>query len=292
MLNAECQSGTGRGGAKRISFSPCPLRLISYAVFAVLFLSACTTTPPVPDSAYQVASVERLAQLLKDREAALQSMKGFFRFSVKGPGIPFAPPMEGAVTYQRPGALRLRGFSPFGGELFDFMLAQERFRLKDKPNNKQYAGRLADLEHRPGIGGHIWLSVWAINSAIGNNALASDSRTELAEDGERYRLDVTTAAQPAVSTAAAVPNRRRLWFDRRTLQVVQEDRLDDNGAVTATMTFEDFRPVSGDSANGGAALVRPFKVTMKGEPGTLVLKFSEIVSNPTLKPEDLGHPGV
>jgi hypothetical protein len=159
MLNADCQTKTEPGSTTRRSLFFHALRLTPYALL-VLWLSSCATTPPVPDISYQAASAERLTQLLKEREAALQSMKGFFRASIKGPGIPFAPPLEGAVYYQRPGAMRLRGFSPFGGELFDFMLGQDRFRLKVPSEKKEFAGRLADLEHRQGLGGQIWLSVW------------------------------------------------------------------------------------------------------------------------------------
>ncbi len=267
------------------------LRLTPFAFLVALFLASCATAPPIPEVPTQTVTAERLTTLLKEREAALRTMKGLFRASVKGPGIPFSPPVEGAVYYQRPGAMRLRGFTPFGGELFDFMLGQERFRLKVPSEKKEFAGRLSDLEHRPGIGGHIWLSVWAVNSAIGNNGLAKDSTSELIEDGERYRLDVT--APNASAAADSTPLKRRLWFDRRTLQVVQEDRLDAAGAVKASMTFEDFRPVGKESATpmvtaSGEGLVRPYKIIMKGEPGTLTLKFSEIVPNPDLKPEDLG----
>lgn len=259
-----------------------------------LSLVSCATVPPIPEAPPQRVTAERLTLLLKEREAALRSMKGLFRASVKGPGIPFSPPVEGAVYYQRPGAMRLRGFTPFGGELFDFMLGQERFRLIVRSEKKEFAGRLSDLEHRAGIGGQIWLSVWAVNSAIGNNGLAQGSTSELIEDGERYRLDVTSPHPSAAGNGMLV--RRRLWFDRRTLQVVQEDRLDAAGAVKASMTFEDFRQVGMEATTptgtaSGEGLVRPYKITMKGEPGTLTLKFSEIIPNPDLRPEDLGTPG-
>lgn len=273
-----------------------PGRLVAFFILNFsLLLASCATTPPIPEAPPQRVTAERLTLLLNEREAALRSMKGLFRASLKGPGIPFSPPLEGAVYYQRPGAMRLRGFTPFGGELFDFMLGQDRFRLKVPSEKKEYAGRLKDLEHRPGIGGQIWLSVWAVNSAIGNNGLGNGGTSELTDEGERYRLDVTSPNTSA--TANGAPVRRRLWFDRRTLQVVQEDRLDAAGTVKATMTFEDFRQVGLKDGSttaavvtaSGEGLVRPYKIIMKGEPGTLTLKFSEIVPNPELKPEDLGN---
>jgi hypothetical protein len=80
---------------------------------------------------------------------------------------------------------------------------------------------------------------------------------------------------------------RRLWFERRALQLVQEERLRDDGEVEASMTFEDYRGIPRASA---PAMQMPFKVTVvdRVASGSMVLTFHEIVLNPALKPEELG----
>ena len=91
---------------------------------------------------------------------------------------------------------------------------------------------------------------------------------------------------------------RRLWFERRTLLVVQEDRLRGDGEVDATIHYEDFRPL--DSQAGKALpgkspsvppLIRPFKISLedgRGQ-GSVQVTFHEMVPNRPIKTEELGQ---
>jgi hypothetical protein len=112
---------------------------------------------------------------------------------------------------------------------------------------------------------------------------------KLVEDGERYRLDVSGPSQDGVQAI-----QRRLWFERRTLLVVQEDRLSNAGDVEATIQYEDFRSI-GDADGGSAVddvrLLRPFKISLedgKGR-GSVQVTFHEIVPNQPIKASELGH---
>jgi hypothetical protein len=90
---------------------------------------------------------------------------------------------------------------------------------------------------------------------------------------------------------------RRLWFDRRSLQVVQEERLTAAGDVEATALFDDYRPVGsvGDGSISVATtsevtnLVKPFRITVQDGQGRgfIFLTFHEIVPNTAIKPEEL-----
>ena len=281
--------------AARRAHGPEPGRATPHAVLVFLLLAGCATAPPsIPEGPLQEATAEQLTRLLAEREAAVHSLKGLFRATVKGAGIPFTQRLEGTLHYQRPDSLRLKGFTPFGTEVFDFVLGKERFTLR-LPAGKQYAGSLADLEGGRGLGSHVRLSVWAVNGAIGNGALPKDTAATLVNEGDLYRLEVKAAA-PAAGPGPLTAI-RRIWFDRRTLQVVKEDRLDAKGTVEATMTFEDFRPLSEGTPEevqgpaGGSLLIRPFKITTESGQDRLVLTFSEIIRNPVLRPEDLGTAG-
>ena len=96
--------------------------------------------------------------------------------------------------------------------------------------------------------------------------VATNETVQPAEDGERYRLDILGPSEDGVQTI-----QRRLWFERRTLLVVREDRLSNAGDVEATIQYEDFRPI-GD-ANGGSAVgdvtlrCRPFKISLEDGKG-------------------------
>ena len=67
--------------------------------------------------------------MLSQREAAIQTMKGLFSAKVRGGIIPIASRVEGALYYRRPKAMRLRGFTAIGSELFEFVQAEDQFTI-------------------------------------------------------------------------------------------------------------------------------------------------------------------
>ncbi|MFM8552070.1 MAG: hypothetical protein ACKOCD_07130 [Nitrospiraceae bacterium] len=239
------------------------------------------------EPALQEDTAARLVQLLKEREAALQTVKGLFRAQVKGVGSFFLQRVEGAMYYRRPDALRLQGFNQVGGPLFDFVVADDQYRLRLPTSAKLYTGRVGDLQDIGVIGKPIQLSLLAMSGAVGTAPVGEGERTALAEDGDRYRLDVMAAPDGSADRAAP---QRRIWFDRRSLHVVQEDRMSRSGQLEATVRFEDFRVVQESSLPQGAGqILKPFKVTIQAGQGmgALQLTFHEIVPNPLLRPEDL-----
>ena len=83
-------------------------------------LAGCTLTTSKEELALRQVTAQELTILLHHREAAIQSLKGLFSAKVRGGLIPIASRVEGTVYYRQPNALRLRGFTPIGNELFDF----------------------------------------------------------------------------------------------------------------------------------------------------------------------------
>jgi hypothetical protein len=240
-------------------------------------------------------TAEELTTLLRKREASIQSMKGLFRAKVRGGLIPIVSRVEGTVYYRRPNALRLRGFTPLGNELFDFVQADDLYKLRLPIEGKTYAGHKADLKDFGKLARFSRLSVWAVGGVLGTNSIAKDEMVKVAEERGRYRLDVY-----APVTAGTSPSRmpiRRVWFDRRLL-VVQEDWLGSSGEVEATIQYDDFRPLdelgrlpvqaTGDQ---DVRLFRPFKISLedgRGQ-GTVQVTFYEMHHNEVIKEEDLGQ---
>jgi hypothetical protein len=252
---------------------------------AAMGASGCALWQAKPEVPLKEATAEQLTVLLQERKASIQTMKGLFRAQIAGSGIPIAQRVEGAMYYRRPEALRLQGFNHLGGKLFEFSQNKTHYRLDLPAEGKRFAGSLEDLQQAR-IGRLLQLSRWAVGGVVGGDAPAGESRAVLSEDGDRYRLDVFQS-MPAGRLL------RRLWFERQSLQVVQEERLRDNGDVEASMTFEDYRGIPAAPAAEGAgpsATRMPFKVTVvdRAVSGSMVLTFHEIVLNPALKPEELG----
>ncbi|MGH7251486.1 MAG: LolA family protein [Nitrospiraceae bacterium] len=273
------------------------MRKLSFLIFLFPLLAAmagCATWRAQPP--LRAATAEQLVELLREREAAIRTLKGLFRAQIKAPGLPIAQQVEGAVFYRRPDALRLQGFNRLGGELFEFVLGEDVYRLRLPTTGQVLTGRVTELDRIGRLGRPFQLSAWAVSGAVGIAPVSDQEKVLLSEDGDRYRMDVLTPGEPD-GVPAGRPT-RRLWFERRSFQVVREDRLTPGGEVEATMQLEDFRPVD-FSPNGqppssvsrvmADPMVKPFKILMRDGQGqgTLWLTFHEIVPNPSLKPEEL-----
>jgi outer membrane lipoprotein-sorting protein len=235
------------------------------------------------------ATVEELTALLSQREAAIQTMKGLFSAKVRGGIIPIASRVEGALYYRRPNAMRLRGFTAIGSELFEFVQTGDQFMLRLPTMGRVLSGSPSDMSEMGKLARPFQLSVWAMGGLLGTGTIAKDEAAVLVEDGDRYRLDVSG---PSSNGAQFI--RRRLWFERQTWLVVREDRLTESGHVEATIQYEDFRAIGEADATVAASagrLLRPFKISLedgKGQ-GSVQVTFHEMIPNQPLTATDLAQ---
>ncbi|MGH7257971.1 MAG: hypothetical protein ACREIM_06295 [Nitrospiraceae bacterium] len=243
------------------------------------------------------ATADELTALLAEREAAIHTMKGLFSAKITGGILPIGQRVEGTVFYQRPNALRLRGFTALGGELFEFVQSNDEYKLRLPSMGREVNGRSSEPEKMGQLARPFQLSVWAMSGVLGTRAIAPHERVVLTEDDDHYRLDVFEGSSND-GDGSPIPV-RRIWFDRRNLQVVREERVSPQGDVEATLQFDDFRPVEqsmsqSTSLNGESTdrqLLRPFKIMMKdgrGQ-GNVQVTFYEIIPNMPIKPSELGQ---
>lgn len=251
--------------------------------------AGCSTTPAREEAPLQQATVEDLTGLLHQRQAAIQSLKGLFSAKVRGGIIPIATRVEGAVYYQRPNAMRLRGFTTVGSELFEFVQMDDQYVLRLPTMGRVLSGQGSDTSEMGKLARPFQLSIWAMGGVLGTGALLPDESAALHEQGDRYRLDISGTRSDGTQEL-----RRRLWFDRRTMLVVREERLTESGQLDASIEYEDFRAV-GDlpaSASGTETrLLRPFKISLedgRGQ-GSVQVTFHELIPNQPIKPGDLGQ---
>jgi hypothetical protein len=262
--------------------------LLACSVVVPVF-SSCAPVPPHEEVQLKQATVEELTTLLSQREAAIQTMKGLFSAKVRGGIIPIASRMEGTMYYRRPNAMRLRGFTAVGSELFEFVQADDQFRLRLPTMGRVLSGSPSNMSEMGKLARPFQLSVWAMGGVLGTGTIAKDETVALAEEGDRYRLEVFGPSADGTQFL-----RRRLWFERQTFLVVREDRLTESGAVEATIQYEDFRTI-GDaeetSSVSDGRLLRPFKILLedgKGQ-GSVQVTFHEMIPNQPLKATDLGQ---
>lgn len=239
-------------------------------------------TPPLKQ-----ATLEELTALLTQREAALQSLKGLFSAKVRGGMIPIATRVEGALYYQRPHVMRLRGFTAIGSELFEFLQADDQYTLKLPTMGRVLTGNRSDTSEMGKLARPFQLSVWAMDGLLGTGTLATDETASLTEEGSHYRLEILG---PSGNGTRAV--RRRLWFDRQNFLVVKEERLTEAGEVDASIQYEDFRAVGEHGAETvPARVLRPFKISLEDGQGkgSVQVTFHELIPNQPIKPSELGR---
>jgi outer membrane lipoprotein-sorting protein len=257
-----------------------------------VLLAGCASVTPTEDVSLRQATAEQLTTLLRQREAAIQSMKGLFTAKVRGGLIPIATRVEGTLYYRRPNAMRLRGFTSIGSELFEFVQVDDLYKLRLPTMGRVLAGRQSEIGDMGKLARPFQLSVWAMSGMLGTGTITAGETVKLAEDGDRYRLDVYE------NQSKDAPLLRRVWFDRHNLLVVQEDRLTQSGDLDATIRYEDFRLIENAEpgpvqakAGSESALLRPFKILLedgRGQ-GSVQVTFHEIVPNQVLKAEELGQ---
>jgi hypothetical protein len=257
--------------------------------FTFVFLAGCALVAPYEDAHLKKATAEELTALLSQQKAAIRTMKGLFSAKVRGGIIPIATRVEGTVYYRRPNAMRLRGFTPVGGEVFEFVQADDQFRLRLPTMGRILSGNPSDMNEMGKLARPFQLSIWAMGGVLGTGAIAKNETVALVEEGSRYRLDVSG---PSPSGAQFI--RRRLWFERQTLHVVREDRLMESGAVEATIQYEDFRPigeVETTASTGEKRLLRPFKIELEdgNGQGSVEVMFHELTPNIPLSANDLAQ---
>jgi len=270
--------------------------LFAFFLLPLAFSPGCALFEPASEVPFKQATAEELTALLRQREVAIHTLKGLFSARVRGGLMPVSSRVEGAVYYRRPNALRLRGFSSIGSELFEFVQADDLYKLRLPMEGKVFTGRQSDMSVMGKLARLSQLSAWAIGGVLGTGSIAKDETVKLVEEGDRYRLEVYAAAADRSDQKRALL--RRLWFDRRLFLVVQEDRLARSGEVEATIQYEDFRPLDDPAARssqaksaGESRLLRPFKISLKdgrGQ-GSMQVTFHEILPNQALKAEELGQ---
>jgi len=254
-----------------------------------VLIAGCATSAPREDLQLKQATAEELTALLRQRESAIQTMKGLFSAKVRGGIIPIATRVEGTVYYRRPNAMRLRGFTAIGSELFEFVQADDQFTLRLPTMGRVLTGHPADMSEMGKLARPFQLSVWAMRGVLGTGTIGVNETVQVAEDGNYYRLEISG---PVPNGGSLV--HRRLWFDRQTFLVVKEDRLTDTGEIDAIIQYEDFRAV-GESADlslvPDGRMLRPFKILLedgRGE-GSVQVTFHELIPNTTLKPSELAQ---
>ena len=267
-------------------------------VMTLVSFPGCALFGPSETIQLKQATAEQLTAILQEQAGEVRTIKGLFSAKITGGILPIGQRVQGTVFYQRPNAIRLRGFSAVGSEIFEFVQIDDRFKLRLPTMGREVTGRPSEADQLGQLTRPFQLSVWAMSGIIGTQVVGANESVRLTEDGNRYRLDVLTAPGDNGTVPFVA---RRIWFDRRNLLVVQEERLSPSGDVEATMQFDDYRAVgagveavsavNGQVPTADKRIMRPFAIRMTDGQGSgsLQVTFHELVPNEPIKPSELGR---
>src|SRR5574340_761098 len=250
---------------------------VLFALFLFTFsfgiLPGCGLFTTRDDVPLKQATAEQLTALLQEQAGEVKTIKGLFSAKMTG------------------------GFTAVGSELFEFVQIDDQFKLRLPTMGREVIGRPSEADRLGNLTRPFQLSVWAMSGIIGTQAVGPQEQVQLTEDGDRYRLDVLARAAQNGTAPVVI---RRIWFERRNLLVVQEERVSPAGEIEATMQFDDYRAVGASDGTQAATvqasavdrrIMRPFAIRMTDGQGSgsLQVTFHELIPNEPLKPGDLGR---
>lgn len=262
-----------------------PIFFLSGILFA---LSNCAPLPQRPAISVKPAIAEQLLATLGQKESAILSLKGLLRIHIQGDGVPISRRMDGVLLYRRPRLIRLKGFSPLGGLVFDFLVNRDHYTLHIPKEGQVFTGKVGDLEATGEIGVLVKLSLQAMDTLLGKVGNVDQGQLYVVEDGDQYRIEVwPSSAEDDLADEDII---RRIWVGRNPFQVSQLEHLSSDGEIIVVVQAEDFRPVRKPSPLENSTIMLPFRVVAEDRLGekSVSLKFQEIIANAPLEAKEFG----
>lgn len=250
-------------------------RVFFVGIFLTL-LSSCETVPERTFSPVPELTSSQIIQTLQEREAKVVSLKGLFQAEIDGKGMPFAQSLQGSIFYQRPDHYRIKGFTRFGGLVFDFVLAGEWYALRVQDHSKPIVGGMDDFQRLGELRLPVLLSLRAIEVVLGKLPLGSEGFVAVQANDGVYQFDIPPNPSTSESTFT-----QRILIEEGSLQIQQLEFVHHNGESVVSIQTSDFRPVSAAGTGGDDFHILPFTVVAEDriQAGKISLEFQEMKAN-------------
>ncbi len=239
-----------------------------------LSLGACAGRAPSPPVTPRSAlSPQEVLATLHAREENITSLKGLFQADVHGSFSPFAYRLQGTLLYQRPQSVRIKGFTQFGGTLFDFLLHGRSYELRTPDRQDPVVGHAPNFRRLGNFSVPVQLSLRAIDLVLGKIRWTAEQFREVRVGKTAYRYTVALSAVNARESSVF----QHLWVDRYFARIRAIEYRTPEGRKLLTLTASDFRNVGSDAQS--VALPFLVKVEDHTSSGSVTLEFSELVAN-------------
>lgn len=262
----------------QVSLYACSHRLLALLGVGFLFvlLSNCTTVPEREGVSVPSETSANIIKTLQGREANVASLKGLFQAEVTGNGMVFAQSFQGSILYQRPDQYRIKGFTRFGGMVFDFVLSGRFYALRVKDQPRPIVGGLDNFHRLGDLRLPVLLSLRAVEVLLGKLPLNAENPIIMDVSENMYKFET-----PPDSSSNNSQLSQRILIDQQSLHVRQLSYVDTEGEPVVSIRTSDFRPVQNGSPVQSQTIQLPFHVQAEDhrEAGSIELEFLEIVTN-------------
>ncbi len=255
----------------------------TWVACGVLFLSlgSCVSRVPSPSVApIPVPTPEEVLATLHAREANITSLKGLFQADVQGQSSLFSRRIQGVLIYQRPGSIRIKGFTRFGGTVFDFLLHGQSYALYMPERQDPVVGYVWDDFRRLGpLRVPVRLSLRAADILLGKIQWTADQFREVQIEETSYRYIVPLSFEDARNDSSGTL--QHVWVNRYSAQIQTIEYRTPEEETLATLTASDFRRVRDGSHQQSGSTMLPFFVEVEDHvaQGSVQFEFLELAVN-------------
>ena len=225
---------------------------------------------------------QKILESLRKKERSIRTLRGLFRASVSGSGIPFSQRFNGMIAYASPDTVHLRGFLKFGVPMMDFHRKGNDYRLYFPAEKELITGQVAGGSLVTQWDQTVQLSIRALDALLGKIEGLSQGEIHVFQGETHYRLDMTEShASERVTPEDYIV---QTWIDAQTLEMTSIEYRRAFDEIVISVECEDYRDVKVAAHSEGGPIRLPFVVKAtdhRSSGGSITLNFQEFVLNAT-----------
>jgi hypothetical protein len=263
--------------------------LAVFLLISVMMTAGCfgnRIKPDEPSRRVKNWTADEILEVISQRAQAIRQVKTLITVKIDGkrpPGF-FLPgrTIQAALWTERPDLIRLQGFNPFGGTLFDLVSKEGRLQLSVPGRSKEVQARLEEMLIRNGEWSS-FSSEFLDGLAGGGQSLTRPSELSAVEQNGReivlYQFFLNKGRSRLV---------RKYFLDADRLLTRQAVYFDLSGRPSVTLLYRDYlvitspqeAPRSEENTAGRAENFWPREITaILNDKGRLLVTFSEVSLN-------------
>ena len=221
-------------------------------------------------------------ETLRQKESMIRTLRGLFRASISGSGLPFSQGFNGMVSYVSPDRVHLRGFLRVGVPMMDFHREGSQYQLYFPAENNLITGEIDEESSGTQWDQTVHLSIRALDAVLGKIEGLSREDIHISKSSTHYRLDM--AARQTEDHKSEETYHVRTWVDAKTLELTAIEYRQSYDDVIVSVECEDYREVKMPSVPEGDLFRLPFVVNAtdhRPSGGSITLNFQELILNAT-----------